>query len=218
MWEITERKLTEMALMENEERLRGIFENATVGFYRTTPSGKILLANQTLLKILKYPSFESISVINLEEGPETKPDRLLFKKQLEKEGRIFGRQDYWKRSDGSYATIRESAWLIRDKEGEPLYYEGIVEDISEQIQAVEEFQAIRSELDKSRYEIKLLHSLLPICTSCKKIREEDKWININEYIRSHKNIEYGEKLCPDCVEELSGIAANTSQSSRNTTQ
>lgn len=218
MWEITERKLTEMALMENEERLRGIFENATVGFYRTTPSGKILLANQTLLNILKYPSFESISVINLEEGPETKPDRLLFKKQLEKEGRIFGRQDHWRRSDGSYATIRESAWLIRDKEGEPLYYEGIVEDISEQVQAEEEFHAIRSELDKSRYEIKLLYSLLPICTSCKKIREEDKWININEYIRSHKNIEYGEKLCPDCVEVLSGIAAKTSQSSANTTQ
>jgi PAS domain S-box-containing protein len=217
MWEITERKLTEMALMENEERLRGIFENATVGFYRTTPSGKIILANQTLLNILKYPSFEAISVINLEEGPETKPDRLLFKKQLEKEGRIFGRQDHWRRSDGTYATIRESAWLIRDKEGEPLYYEGIVEDISEMVQAEEEYHAIRSELDKSRYEIKLLYSLLPICTSCKKIREEDKWININQYIRSHKDIEYGEKLCPDCVEELSGKAAKTSTDSSSST-
>lgn len=207
MWEITERKLTEMALMENEERLRGIFDNATVGFYRTTPSGKIILANQTLLNMLKYPSFEAVSVINLEEGPETKPDRLIFKKQLEKEGRIFGRQDSWRRSDGTHATIRESAWLIRDKNGEPLYYEGIVEDISEQVEAEEEFQLMKSELDKSKYELRILHSLLPLCTSCKKIKEEDKWVNINEYIRQHPEIGYGEKLCPDCIEALTDKAS-----------
>lgn len=207
MWEITERKLTEMALMENEERLRGIFDNATVGFYRTTPSGKIILANQTLLNILKYPSFEAISVINLEEGPETKPDRLLFKKQLEKEGRIFGRQDTWRRSDGTFAVIRESAWLIRDKNGEPQYYEGIVEDISEQVQVEEEYQIMKSELDKSKYELKILYSLLPLCASCKKIKEEDKWINITEYVRLHPKIGYGEKLCPDCVEAMTGKAS-----------
>ncbi len=207
MWDISERKLTEKALIENEERLRGIFDNATVGFYRTTPEGRVLLANQTMLNILKFPSIESMINNNINISADFMEDRTQFKKQLEKEGRIFGRQYQWKRADGSYAYVRESAWIIRDRNNEPIFYEGIVEDITAQVVAEEEYHLTRSELEKLRHELKLLHSLLPICTSCMKIRQgRDKWIHIHEYIRSNPDGDYGEKLCPDCLARMTDIA------------
>lgn len=57
----------EEALLENEERFRSLFENATVGIYRTTPEGHILMANPVLLGMLGYESFEELSRRNLEE-------------------------------------------------------------------------------------------------------------------------------------------------------
>jgi len=57
--DVTERKQAEEALRESEARFRRLFENSLVGIYRTTPDGRILLANPTLVKMLRYPSFEA---------------------------------------------------------------------------------------------------------------------------------------------------------------
>src|SRR5208337_1396874 len=52
--DISERKRAETALQQSEERFRSLFENATVGIYRTTPAGQILVANPALVKMLGY--------------------------------------------------------------------------------------------------------------------------------------------------------------------
>ncbi|MGD0037156.1 MAG: PAS domain-containing protein, partial [Bacteroidota bacterium] len=64
---ITERKRTEEALQESELRFRMLYENAKIGLYRTTPDGKILMANRMLAKMLGYPSLEKLVERNLEE-------------------------------------------------------------------------------------------------------------------------------------------------------
>jgi PAS domain-containing protein len=65
--EITERKQTEEALAESEERFRTLVENATVGIYRTTPDGRIIMANPAIVKMLGYNSFQELASRNLEE-------------------------------------------------------------------------------------------------------------------------------------------------------
>ncbi len=51
--------------------------------------------------------------------------------------------------------------------------------------------------------VKVLGGLLPICASCKKIRNEaGKWINIEEYISEHSEAEFSHGICPDCSELL----------------
>ncbi|MFH1732834.1 MAG: PAS domain S-box protein, partial [Planctomycetota bacterium] len=52
--DITRRKQAEEALRQSEERMRSIFENALVGIYRTTPAGRILLANPALVRMLGF--------------------------------------------------------------------------------------------------------------------------------------------------------------------
>ncbi len=130
--DVTDRRKAEESLRESEERFRGIFENSLVGLYRTTPDGRIVMANPALVKMLGYSSVEKLMERNLEkEGFETQQDRPAFKKLIEEQKRIAGLESAWIRTDGTTLYVRESARVIRDENGNILYYEGTVEDITD---------------------------------------------------------------------------------------
>ncbi|HYG35841.1 MAG TPA: PAS domain S-box protein [Clostridia bacterium] len=119
-------------------RFRALYENATLGLYRTTPEGRILLVNPTLLRMLGYDSFEELMQRNLEqEGYAPTYPRQEFRTQIERDGQITGLEAAWTRADGSVIYVRESATAIRDAEGKTIYYEGTVEDITDRKQAEE---------------------------------------------------------------------------------
>jgi hypothetical protein len=118
-------------LKENEERFRTLFENSTIGIYRTTPDGQILLANPTLIKLLGYSSFEELAERNLEKnGFEPSYERTHFMDIINREGEVKGMESAWTRMDGTTLFISESARGINDKEGKIIYYDGTVEDIT----------------------------------------------------------------------------------------
>lgn len=137
--DITERKTMENALRDSEERFRTLYENSTLGLYRTTPDGRILLANPTLVRMLGYENAEEIGRRNLdEEGFEAGYSRSYFKDTLEREDEIRGLHAVWKRKNGTPIHIRESARAIRAADGAVRYYEGTVEDVSKWKKAEEE--------------------------------------------------------------------------------
>jgi two-component system, sensor histidine kinase and response regulator len=130
--DITERKLAEGALEESEKRFRTLFENSTVGLYRTTPDGCILMANPALLRMLGYETLEELACRNLEKsGFEPDYPRQVFRQQIERDGEVRGLEAAWQKRDGSTIFVRESARAIRGEHGEVLYYDGIVEDITQ---------------------------------------------------------------------------------------
>jgi PAS domain S-box-containing protein len=144
--QIAERERVEDALRESEARFRSLFENATIGLYRTTPDGRLLLANPTLIRMLGYSTFEEISQRNLEsEGFEPSYSRRQFRELLERSDLIIGLESSWTKMDGSVISVRESARAIRNASGEVLYYEGTVEDITERKHAEEALR--RSEVN-----------------------------------------------------------------------
>jgi hypothetical protein len=52
-------------------------------------------------------------------------------------------------------------------------------------------------------EVKTLSGLLPICASCKKIRDDKGyWTQIETYIREHSDAEFSHGICPDCAKKL----------------
>jgi PAS domain S-box-containing protein len=134
--DITERKQAEIELQESEDRFRNLYENATIGMYRTTPGGKVLIANLALIKMLGFKSIEEMTKRDLnKEGFETNSPRQQFKQQIEAIGEVHGYESAWKTKNGSTLYVRESARVVRDKSGKVLYYEGTVEDISERHRA-----------------------------------------------------------------------------------
>ena len=134
-------------LSESEERFRSLYENSTVGIYRTTPDGRILLANPALVAMLGYSSFDELAARNLEQsGFDPAYDRVQFVETIERDGQIKGLEASWTRRDGTAIFIRESARAIRDVQDKTLYYDGIIEDITEQKRA-----ALVLEASEARY-------------------------------------------------------------------
>lgn len=129
--DITERKKADESLKESELRFRGLYENATIGIYRSAPDGKILLANPTLIKIAGYDSIDEFLNVNAENTYVDSESREIFKSEIEKNGKIFGLESKWKKKDGTVIYIRESARSVKDNDGRDLYYEGTIEDITD---------------------------------------------------------------------------------------
>ena len=50
--------------------------------------------------------------------------------------------------------------------------------------------------------VKILESFLPICASCKKIRKQDQWEQIEKYISENYLVQFSHSLCPECQEKL----------------
>lgn len=58
-------------------------------------------------------------------------------------------------------------------------------------------------LEESMKSIKQLNGLLPICASCKKIRNDDGyWEQLEEYLRDHSGAEFSHGICPECARKL----------------
>ncbi len=137
-------------LLISRERYRSIVENATIGMYQTTPSGKILFANKTLLSLLGF-SVKELQKINLNKE---KAGRKKFVELLENQEIITGREDLWYRADGSEMWVNESAWIIRNSKGKIIYYEGIVEDITKRKLAEKEAKKSHEVLEIKNIELK----------------------------------------------------------------
>jgi hypothetical protein len=58
-------------------------------------------------------------------------------------------------------------------------------------------------LEKAQQEIKILRGIIPICTSCKKVRDDEGyWQQVETYISDHSEALFSHGVCPDCMEEL----------------
>jgi hypothetical protein len=69
----------------------------------------------------------------------------------------------------------------------------------------ERIEEMAVQLQKAIFEIKTLSGLLPICASCKKIRDDrGYWNQIESYISEHSEAGFTHSLCPDCLEQLYG--------------
>jgi two-component system cell cycle sensor histidine kinase/response regulator CckA len=122
----------EAALRESEERRRHLFAESPLGMYRSTPEGRLLIANPALMKLLGCSSMKEASGLDLEATTaEAGYDRSAFREAIERDGVVLGMETVWKRRDGRSLTFRENARAVRDSEGRIVAYEGTVEDMTD---------------------------------------------------------------------------------------
>lgn len=79
----------------------------------------------------------------------------------------------------------------------------VLERTRELESANRDLEMANSELEKAIANIRTLQTFLPICSSCKKIRnDEGYWSQVEEYIHQHTGVEFTHGICPDCAEQL----------------
>ncbi|BBO72366.1 hypothetical protein DSCA_62960 [Desulfosarcina alkanivorans] len=82
-------------------------------------------------------------------------------------------------------------------------WSGVILDITERKEAEEERNQLVVELQSALLEVKTLSGFLPICASCKKIRDDKGyWNQIEAYIESRSEAEFSHGICPDCAQQL----------------
>jgi sigma-B regulation protein RsbU (phosphoserine phosphatase) len=135
-----ERQKADAALLEAEEKYRGIFEHIVEGIFQTTPEGHYLSANPALARIYGYASSEDL-IKNLQDiGRKLYVEanrRAEFIQIMHEHDTVTDFESRIYRKDGSIIWIAENVRAIRDAQNRLLYYEGTVEDITQRRQAEE---------------------------------------------------------------------------------
>jgi len=110
------------------------------------------------------------------------------------------------RPDGTMRYVRGWGEVVLDDENRPIYLAGIGQDVTEQKRAEEEIRQYVSELAEKNKElqdaladIRKLTGMLPICASCKKIKDDKGyWQGVESYISEHSEAVFSHGLCPEC--------------------
>jgi len=93
------------------------------------------MINPAAVSILGYSSREELLMIDVEGKYIDASEREHFQTILESEGVVYAFETKWLKADGSQIDISESARAIKDENGEVIYYEGIIEDITDRKKA-----------------------------------------------------------------------------------
>ncbi|MGD8536975.1 MAG: PAS domain S-box protein [Candidatus Aminicenantes bacterium] len=140
--EIIQKHKLAKKISESEEKYRELVTNIKIGIFRATPEGKILEANPSVVEMFGYTNaakFLNLNKTDLYNNPE---DYNHFIDELEEKG-IVKNEDYTlKREDGElfWASITSAA--IKDKSGKIIYYDTVIEDITERKKLEEEVQRL----------------------------------------------------------------------------
>jgi PAS domain S-box-containing protein len=149
--DITDRKKSEEALLESEERYRNIFENSVEGIFQSTPEGRYTKVNPAFAHIFGYDSpGEMLSnVVNIGEQLYANPkDRVKATSITEKEGVLKNFEVECRKRNGEKIWTSLNAKPVRDETGRMLFFEGSIEDITDRKRAAKALQLASEDLER----------------------------------------------------------------------
>ncbi len=151
---------------------------------------------------IEMNEFDSISL--LEIAPEEDKPKIeeAFRTAM-KDGCYDIEHRIIRKNTGEIRDVRAYGRVIFDIHGKPSIMRGIVIDITEQKKADRKREELIEDLQSALAHVKTLKGLIPICASCKKIRDDDGyWHQVESYIKEHSEATFSHGICPDCMQEL----------------
>ncbi|MBP9212519.1 MAG: PAS domain S-box protein, partial [Bacteroidetes bacterium] len=129
--DISERKLSERALRESEEKYRRLFEDSKDGIYITTFDGVMLDVNSSMMEILGYSNKEEMKQRRVPDFYYYSADRIKFIKEFESKDYVKDVEVVLRKQDGSKAHVLLTTVVIRDEDGKPALFNGSMRDITQ---------------------------------------------------------------------------------------
>jgi len=134
------------AAEEAEGRYRKLFDGVPIGLFRAAPDGSLLDCNMALVRMLGYPDREALLARKTSDTYVDASDRPALMERLLREGSIRDYEARRLRHDGAAIWARSSVQAVKDEAGHMVYYEGLVEDLTERRQAEEALRAAEGRL------------------------------------------------------------------------
>lgn len=102
---------------------------------------------------------------------------------------------------GRLIWVRSIGEAVRDKDGNIIALQGAFQDITDRKKVEAEKEKLIAELQEALDEVKTLQQFLPLCSYCKKVRDDQNyWSQIENYIVKHTGTQFSHGICPDCYE------------------
>jgi PAS domain S-box-containing protein len=208
MTDVTERRKSEEALRRSKESFQQLFEEAPIGMAMIGADVRFGRVNRALCDIMGY-SKEEMKGARFDRfvHPENLDDHLAAAQEFfENKRSSFKREARYLRKSGEVLWGSLTVERIEDpSNGQMLFVLGMLEDITERRRSVQERERIIDELTEALAKVKTLRGLIPICASCKKIRDDKGyWSQVEVYVRDHSEAEFSHGICPECMKTLYG--------------
>jgi PAS domain S-box-containing protein len=196
---ITERKQTEELLEDEVSRRRLLVEQSRDGIVVLDQNGKVYEANQRYADMLGY-SIEEVHQLHVWDWDTqwTKDQLMEMTRTVDNTGDHF--ETIHRRKDGTFydVEISTNGTVYR---GQKLIF-CVCRDITDRKRAEKEREKLIKELEEALAEIKTLRGIVPICSFCKKIRDDKGfWEQVDVYIQKHSQADISHSICPECMEK-----------------
>lgn len=199
--DITEKKMAAEALLSEKNFLDSLIKSLPGVMYLFDESGTFLMWNDILEKVTGYSKEEIKKMHPLDfivPGDKEKVSKAIEKSFREKQAVIDARFSLKNGTEVPYHFTGIS-FINNDLN----YLVGMGIDISDRINSEREKENLIMKLQDALSKVKLLTGLLPICASCKMIRDDKgSWNKIETYIKEHSEAEFTHSICPKCAEKL----------------
>ena len=152
---ITQRKIAEEKVRENQELLNKINENLNEGIYRSTPGKGLVYANKALAQMFGYASVAEAMKLSSDMLNDfyDEPDRRKYLlKEIRKKGVLKNKESLFRRKDGSTFWGLENSRVSTNSLGE-IIIDGVIVDISERKNSEELLKSKNEELKKINEEL-----------------------------------------------------------------
>jgi PAS domain S-box-containing protein len=198
--DVTERKEREEELKVQKAYFQQLFDTAPEGIVVRDEGGRVLQVNDEFLEMFGYTKEEVLGrLITDLIVPPGYPDLALSITKRASPGERVNLETRRRRKNGRLIDVSILATPIEVDGGRIAVY-GMYRDITRQKRAEVERENLIRKLQDALSEVKLLSGLLPICSWCKKIRDDQGYYHqIEEYITSHSEAEFTHGICPECA-------------------
>lgn len=194
-------------LEESEKHFRAVFNQTFQFLWLLHPDGTIVEANQAALDaagvvpmaVQGRPLWQTRWWSGLPAQQE-----LLHASVAEAAGGNFVRRELEIRGFGDrHLALDFSIKPLTNNEGRVVKLLAEGRDITERRRHEAERERLVEELREALANVKTLRGLLPICASCKKIRDDGGyWSQIETYLHAHSEAEFSHGICPECAKQL----------------
>jgi PAS domain S-box-containing protein len=203
--QIFKRKQAEEALRESEKKYQDLYDNAPDMFCSVdSTTGTILQCNQTLANNLRYTKEEIVGrpVFDLYAPNSVEYAKSTVFPLFVKTGSIKGEELQLQRKDGITVDVSLNVSAVRDEKGKILRSRSVWRDITKRKQVEKERERLIRDLKEALKEIKTLRGILPLCSFCKKVRDDrGYWEQVDVYIHKHSQADISHSVCPECAKE-----------------